>query len=91
MVQKKGPKRVEVKASKTAKVKGVKRVEGQSTLADYPSIVQWWHPTKNGGKLPSDYTHASNQRIWLQCPGCPDCGKVLRSPCLIHNEAADLV
>ncbi len=48
----------------------------QSTLADYPRIIGWWHPTKNGTNLPGDYLHRSHKRVWLQCPGCPTCGEV---------------
>jgi hypothetical protein len=46
------------------------------TLADYPSIVKLWHPTKNGDRQPGDYTHGSHKRVWLQCHGCPTCGEV---------------
>jgi len=50
----------------------------KKTLAhpEYHLIQCWWHPTKNLGKLPGDFTHASNQYIWLSCPGCiHECGR----------------
>jgi len=39
----------------------------KKTLAhpDYHLIQSWWHPTKNLGKLPGNFTHKSNQVIWL--------------------------
>ena len=47
-----------------------------TTLADYPSVVKLWHPSKNGSSTPADYLCASNKRVWLQCNGCPNCGEV---------------
>jgi len=46
------------------------------TLDGYPDIANLWHPEKNDGKLPSDYTPGSNLRVWLQCRGCLNCGEV---------------
>jgi hypothetical protein len=35
-----------------------------------------WHPTLNQGKLPANFTHGSNQRVWLRCLGCVhECGR----------------
>ena len=42
----------------------------------YKRIQEWWHPTKNHGDRPEDYTHRSGKTIWLQCHGCPRCGEV---------------
>jgi len=53
-----------------------KRKPGKLTLAAYPRIVDLWHPSQNGDKTRSDYTHGSGKRVWLQCHGCPDCGEV---------------
>lgn len=30
----------------------------------YPDVASQWHPTKNGGVLPSDVSYASNKRYW---------------------------
>lgn len=49
---------------------------GKLTLLDYPRIVLWCHPSKNGGSQPKDYKHASYRRVWLQCRGCTVCGEV---------------
>jgi hypothetical protein len=39
-------------------------------------IQRFWHPTLNQGKLPANFTHRSNQRVWLRCPGCVhECGR----------------
>jgi len=53
--------------------------KGKQTLAhpDYRSIQSMWHPTKNLGKLPAEFTHKSNQKVWLRCPGCiHECGRI---------------
>ena len=42
----------------------------------YDCITRWWHPWNNGVSRPADFTHGSNKRVWLQCNGCPRCGKV---------------
>jgi hypothetical protein len=35
-----------------------------------------WHPTRNQGKVPADFTHKSAQKVWLRCPGCiHECGR----------------
>jgi hypothetical protein len=36
----------------------------------YHVIQRMWHPTLNQGKLPANFTHRCNQRVWLRCPGC---------------------
>ena len=55
--------------------KSCKRKTGKLTLADYPSIARRWHPTKNEGRRPEDHKHASKERVWLQCGGCPVCAE----------------
>lgn len=35
-----------------------------------PELVEQWHPTKNGNKLPSDYTQRSGDKVWWKCPTC---------------------
>jgi len=52
--------------------------EGEKMLShpDYQIIQGMWHPTLNLGKLPSDFTHRSRQKVWLECPGCiHECGR----------------
>jgi len=46
--------------------------KGKKTLAypDYHLIQSCWHPTLNKGKQPADFTHRSNERVWLRCHGC---------------------
>lgn len=54
----------------------------------FPEIAKQWHPQKNGGLLPSDFTVGSKHRAWWQCDkghewcvsisarksrGCPKC------------------
>jgi hypothetical protein len=53
----------------------------KKTLADYPRLAAWWHPTKNGGSQPGDHKH--RRRVWLRCSGCPTCGEV-------HNWVATI-
>ncbi len=44
----------------------------KKTVADFPSLVAQWHPTKNGGRTPDQFTPRSNQRVWWICPAGPD-------------------
>jgi len=37
-------------------------------LSSYPNLVKEWHPTKNGGLTPEDYTHGSKRKVWWLCP-----------------------
>lgn len=47
------------------------------TLADFPKIVEYWHPTKNGGYRPEDFKATKPMELWLQCQGCVHgCGRV---------------
>jgi hypothetical protein len=42
----------------------------------HSELVDQWHPTKNGGKQPSDVVAGSNQKAWWICPeGCRKCGR----------------
>jgi hypothetical protein len=61
---------------------------GVITLADYPKIVGWWHPSKNGDKQPSDFTHGSHKWAWLQCDGCQSCGELHEWEAQAHNMTA---
>lgn len=38
------------------------------TVADYPHLVSEWHPHKNEGKRPVDYTYGSSKSVWWLCP-----------------------
>lgn len=45
-----------------------KPIVGENDLATlYPRICRQWHPTKNGGKQPSDYLPQSHEMIHWQC------------------------
>ena len=33
----------------------------------YPELCKQWHPTKNAGKTPYDFTSKSNKKIWWKC------------------------
>lgn len=33
----------------------------------YPDVAKTWHPTKNGGLLPSDVSPGSSKKVWWQC------------------------
>ena len=41
--------------------------DGKKYLSDIPELVAEWHPTKNEGKSPEDYTIGSNQKLWWMC------------------------
>lgn len=60
----------------------------------YPEISKEWHPIKNNGKLPSDFTYGSGKIAWWLCKngheykaslynrgrtGCPICTRYLRT------------
>jgi hypothetical protein len=52
--------------------------KGKETLAhpEYQLIQGLWHPTRNLGKAPGDFTYKSNRKVWLRCPGCiNECGR----------------
>jgi hypothetical protein len=52
--------------------------KGKKTLAhpEYQLIQGLWHPTRNLGKAPGDFTYKSSKRVWLRCPGCiHECGR----------------
>ena len=34
---------------------------------NYPDISKEWHPTKNDGIAPTDFTSRSKQKVWWQC------------------------
>jgi hypothetical protein len=34
----------------------------------YPELAKQWHPTKNGGLLPTQVTSAARIKVWWQCP-----------------------
>ena len=47
------------------------RLEKENSLAaKYPSLVDEWHPTKNGNLLPSMVTAGSNKKVWWRCQKC---------------------
>ena len=65
----------------------------QKHVSDYPDLFAEWHPTKNGRKVPEDFTHGSNKKVWWKCTeghewnasivnrskgrGCPFCANKL--------------
>ncbi|MDE0940557.1 MAG: zinc-ribbon domain-containing protein, partial [Pirellulales bacterium] len=34
----------------------------------YPEVAAQWHPVRNGGCKPEDFTHASSKKVWWLCP-----------------------
>lgn len=34
----------------------------------HPDIARQWHPTRNGTRLPSDFSYGSHHEAWWQCP-----------------------
>jgi hypothetical protein len=45
-----------------------------------------WHPTRNQGKGPADFSYSCHQRVWLRCPGCiHDCGRQHEWEASINN------
>ncbi|PWY54112.1 hypothetical protein DGG96_17020 [Legionella qingyii] len=68
---------------------GKKVSKENSLLALFPEIAKEWHPDKNQGKIPNEYTKGSGLKAWWKCPkgheykasigartrgsGCPNC------------------
>jgi len=51
--------------------KGLKKNHPLPLLSEYSKeLSSQWHPTKNLGKLPSDFTAGSSEKIWWLCPVC---------------------
>ena len=41
--------------------------DGKKYVSDIPELVADWHPTKNEGKKPEDFSFGSNTKVWWQC------------------------
>ena len=39
----------------------------KSIVITHPHLVEEWHPTKNGNKLPSDFSSGANSKAWWKC------------------------
>jgi hypothetical protein len=39
----------------------------RSLVVTHPSLAKEWHPTKNGGLRPQDFTHGSGKKVWWIC------------------------
>lgn len=57
-----------VKGKNCSYCSGQKVHKTTSLLKLYPQIASEWHPTKNGKKLPSDFTAFSKKKVWWKCP-----------------------
>lgn len=42
-------------------------ISDKKYLSDYPELAAEYHPTKNGTKLPEDYTFGSGEKVWWVC------------------------
>ena len=41
--------------------------KGKSLAEVNPELAKQWHPTKNGGLTPFDFSQGSEKRIWWKC------------------------
>ena len=41
--------------------------DGKKYVSDMPELIAEWHPTKNEGKQPQDFRHASPTKVWWKC------------------------
>ena len=41
--------------------------DGKKYVSDIPELVAEWHPIKNEGKKPEDFSFGSNTKVWWQC------------------------
>jgi len=46
--------------------------KGSSILEQYPDLVNQWHPEKNNGLKPENFSYGSAQEIWWQCLENPE-------------------
>ncbi len=71
---------------------GQKVCDDNSFSTMFPEVSKEWHPTKNNGLSPSDFTFCSGKRAWWKCQnghewtaiintrrfyGCPTCNQIL--------------
>ncbi len=36
----------------------------------FPTLIDEWHPKKNGNKKPEDFSYGSDEKVWWQCKKC---------------------
>lgn len=41
--------------------------DGKRYVSDRPELVADWHPSRNNGKRPEDFTFGSNVKVWWRC------------------------
>lgn len=46
--------------------------KSKKTVADFPNLVDQWHPDKNAGITPDRVSASSHKKIWWTCPKGPD-------------------
>ena len=44
------------------------RLKEYNLAIKYPEVAKEWHPTKNGNRIPEDFTPKSNEKVWWLCP-----------------------
>ena len=79
--------------------------DGKKYVSDIPELVAEWHPIKNEGKQPEDFSFGSNTKVWWQCKnghewatqiyhrthgtGCPVCYNERRPEAVRPKTATD--
>lgn len=63
--------------------KFIHKVKENSLAFVNPDIAKVWHPTKNGGLKPTNFTCGSSIKVWWLCP---DCGNDYRA-CIIKKKS----
>ena len=46
---------------------GKKASSDRNLQVQHPEVASQWHPTRNGNKKPSDFTHGSHTKVWWLC------------------------
>jgi len=50
-----------------AKCSGRKATEKRNFATQYPQLLKYWHPIKNGTLQPTDLTPRSGKKVWWRC------------------------
>ena len=71
--------------SSIASRKGSRDIEKWNIEVQCPTLINFWHPTKNGNLQPRDVSVRSTEKIWWKCGRGPD-HEWLASPRSMYNN-----
>ena len=69
---------------------GKQRVQRVSLAETHPELAAQWHPTKNDGKQPADFTAGCGVKVWWICSNvCASCGRPHVWEAKVYIRASD--